>query len=355
MACLMSSLLPVALATPGALAEPPAYEISARLPVGGEGGWDCLTFDSATNRLFVARSSHVQVVDLVKDSVIGDIPNTPGVHGVALVQDLGQGFTSNGRDSSVTVFDLKTFATLATVRLPARNPDVIVYDPVSKRVFTFNGGSASATAIDASSRAIAGTVALDGRPEFAVPDGLGHMYVNIEDSSLVTCFDTRTLKVLSSWPLAPGEEPSGMAADLKHRRLFSACGNRKLVVLDMDSGKHVADVEIGSGVDGAAFDAGLGLVLTSNGEGTLSVIRQESPDRYSKVADVPSQRGARTLALDETSHRVWVATAEFGETPAPTAERPHPRPPIVAGSFVILGLDARGVVKSGSPQSRKSR
>jgi hypothetical protein len=171
----------------------------------------------------------------------------------------------------------------------------------------------------------------------------------------VTCFDTGTLKVLSNWSLSPGEGPSGLAADLKHRRLFSACSNHKLVVLDMDSGKHVADVEIGAGVDGAAFDPGLALVLTSNGEGTLSVIREETPDRYTKMADVPSQRGARTLALDETTHCVWVATAQFGEPPAPTAERPHPRPPMVPGSFVILGLDAKGVAKSGSPRPHQSR
>lgn len=327
------------------LAETAAYAPPAKATLGGEGGWDYLTVDPAAHRLYLSRSTHVMVVDTRTDSVVGDIPNTPGVHGVALVPESGHGFTSNGRDSSVTVFDVATLAAITTVKLPARNPDAIVYDPASKRVFTFNGGSASATAIDPAGNTVVGTVILNGKPEAAVPDGNGRMYVNLEDSSAVVCFDTRKLEVLSRWPLAPGEEPTGLALDLEHHRLFAGCGNRKLIVLDSESGRRIAELPIGGGVDGVAFDAALQRVLSSNGEGTLSVFHEDAPDRYRPLGDVPTERGARTLTLDPTTHRVYTATAQFGETPAPTAERPHPRPSLVPGSFVILRLDAKG----GSP------
>jgi DNA-binding beta-propeller fold protein YncE len=251
----------------------PPYEVVARMPVGGEGGWDCLTFDGTTHRLFVTRGSHVQVVDTQRDTVIGDIPNTPGVHGVALVPEVGHGFTSNGRDSTVTVFDLTTLEMVASVKLAARNPDIIIYEPVSKRVFAFNGGSANATAIDPTTNQIAGSVALGGKPEFAVADGNGRVFVNLEDSSAVACFDAKSLQVLSRWPLAPGEEPSGLAMDREHRRLFAGCGNHKLIVLDADSGRRIADLPIGDRVDGVAFDPALHRVLSTNGDGTLSVIR----------------------------------------------------------------------------------
>jgi DNA-binding beta-propeller fold protein YncE len=329
-------------------ASPPPYTISTRIPVGDEGGWDYLTYDPDGHRLFVSRSTHVQVVDARRDSVVGDIPNTFGVHGIALVPDVGRGYTSNGRDSSVTVFDLKTLKVSTTLRIPGLNPDAILYDPVSKRVFTFNGRSSDATAIDPAKNVVVGTVPLAGKPEAGVADGRGRIYVNIEDKSLVTCFDARTLKVIASWPVAPGEEPSGLAMDRVHRRLFSACGNQKLVVLDADSGKVVTSLPIGDRVDGAAFDPALQVALTTNGEGTLSVIHEDSADHYTKVADAPTQKGARTIALDEASHRVYTCTAQFGDTPAPTAEQPHPRPKIVPGSFVILALDAKVGTATGS-------
>ena len=336
--CAASAL--AALSVPGH-ADTPAYEIVARMPVGGEGGWDYLTFDPASHRLFVTRGSHVQVVDTARDTVVGDIPNTNGVHGVVLVPEVGHGFTSNGRDSTVTVFDLKTLAAVASVRLPGRNPDAILYDPASERVFAFNAGSASATAIDPEKNQVIGNVALGGQPEFAVADGRGRVYVNLEDSSAVVSFDTRTLKVLSRWPLAPGEEPTGLAMDRARRRLFSACANQKLIVLDANSGRRIADLPIGARCDGVTFDPALGLILSTNGDGTLSVIREDSADRYTKLADVPTQRGARTVALDEATHRVYTCTAQYGETPAPTAEQPHPRARPVPGSFVILALDAK--------------
>jgi len=336
---LVAGRLTTFLAAPKASPPSVPYQITDRKLLAGEGGWDCLTFDADARRLFVTRSSHVQVVDAVHDSIVGDIPGTNGVHGVALVPEVGHGFTSNGRDSSVTVFDLRSLATLATVKLPARGPDVILYEPVSKRVFTFNGGSSSATAIDPTTNRVVGSIALDGRPEFAVADGRGRIDVNLEDSSAVDCFDARTLKIVARWPLGPGQEPTGLAIDLAHRRLFSGCANQKLVVMDADSGRIVADLPIGDRCDGVAFDAGLQRVLASNGEGTLSVIHEDTPDRYTKVADVPTQRGARTLTLDETTHRVYTCTAEYGEPPPPTAEQPHPRPKMIPGTFVILALD----------------
>lgn len=317
------------------------YEVTARMPIGGEGGWDYLTFDAGSQRLFVTRGSHVQVIDTVRDSLIGDIPNTSGVHGVALAPELAHGFTSNGRDSSVTVFDLETLATVATVKLAARGPDAILYDPTSKRVFTFNGGTSNATAIDPATNQVIGNVALGGRPEAAVADGRGRIFVNLEDSSVVACFDSRTLKILSRWPLAPGEGPTGLAIDRDHRRLFAGCANRKLVVLDAESGRRIANLPIGERCDGVGFDAGLQQVVTTNGDGTLTVVHEDSPDRYTALADVPTQRGARTVAMDEHAHCVYTCTAQYGEAPAPTAEQPHPRAPLVPGSFVVLRLDAK--------------
>lgn len=330
-----------ALDSRSAHADPATYEIVTRMPVGGEGGWDYLTFDPHTQHLFVTRGSHVQVIDTGRDTVIADIPNTSGVHGVALALDLGRGFTSNGRDSSVTVFDSKTFETLTKVKLPARGPDDILYDPASKRVFTFNGGSSNATAIDPASNTVIGSVALGGRPEAAVTDGQGRVYVNLEDSSAVTCFDTRTLQVISRWSLAPGEGPTGLAMDRTHRRLFAGCANQKLIVLDADSGHVIADLTIGERCDGVGFDAGLQCVVSANGDGTLSAFREESPTRFAKLPDVPTQRGARTLAMDEVSHRIYTCSAQYGAAPAPTAEQPHPRAPMVPGSFVIIELAAQ--------------
>jgi DNA-binding beta-propeller fold protein YncE len=310
--------------------------IAHRFLLGGEGGWDALTMDAPTHRLFVTHGTRVQVVDVKTDSVVGEIPDTPGVHGVALAPPSHRGFTSNGRDSSVTVFDSKTLAVLARIKLQARNPDAIEYDPVSKRVFVFNGGSASATAIDAAAGTIVGNVALDGKPEFAAADGKGRMYVNLEDSSAVLAFDTRTLRILHRWPLAPGEEPSGLAMDREHRRLFAGCSNRKLIVLDADDGHVVSVLPIGERVDGVAYDPSRHLVFSSNGEGTLTVIHEDGPDRYTVLENAPTQAGARTLALDESTGYVYLPTAEFGPPPPPTADRPHPRESIVPGTFVVL-------------------
>ena len=331
-------LLVLAIASAGvsAASNSPHFKVAHRILLGGDGGWDALTVDGSTHRLFVTHGTRVQVVDVQTDKVVGEIPETPGVHGVALAHDLGRGFTSNGRDSSVTMFDLKSLAVLGKLKLNARNPDAIEYDPISKRVFAFNGGSASATAIEAAADTVIGSVPLGGKPEFAAADGMGKIYVNLEDSSAVVAFDARTLKILHRWPLAPGEEPSGLAMDREHRRLFAGCSNEKLVVLDADDGHVVSVLPIGKSVDGVAFDAKRQLVFSSNGEGTLTVIHEDGPDKYSVVETVPTQKGGRTLALDETDGSVYVPTAEFGPPPAASADHPHPRPSVVPGTFVVL-------------------
>jgi DNA-binding beta-propeller fold protein YncE len=316
----------------------PGYHVVHRIKAGGEGGWDYVTVDPEGNRLFLSRGTHAMVIDLGRDSVVGDIPNTAGIHGVALAPELNRGFTSNGRDSSVTIFDYKTLAPIAVVRIPGRNPDAILYDPATKRVFTFNGGTSNATAIDATNGTVVGTVDLGGKPETAVSDG-GKVYANIEDKSEIAVFDPKTLAVLARWPLAPCEEPSGLAIDRVHQRLFAGCGNKTMAVVDMRTGKVVGTPAVGSGVDAAGFDPGTQLAFTSNGEGTITVVHEDTPDKYTVVETVPTQRGARTMAVNPKTHRLYTVTAEFGPAPAPTADRPRPRPPMIPGTFVVLELD----------------
>jgi DNA-binding beta-propeller fold protein YncE len=316
------------------------YHLIKKIPVGGEGGWDYLTFDSQARRLYISHTNRVDIVDVESGKIVGEVPNTKGVHGIALAPEFNRGFTSNGRDSTATIFDLKTLQSVSQVNT-GKNPDAIIYDPKSKRVFTFNGGSRDATAIDAQSGKIVGTIALNGRPEFAVADGKGMVYVNLEDKSAVVAFDANSLTVKSTWSLAPGEEPTGIAMDKDARRLFVGCANQKLIVMNADNGRVVATLPIGRGVDAVAFDPHLKLAFTSNGEGTLTVVREDAPDKFSVVENAKTQRGARTLALDEKTHDVYLATAEFGAPPAPTPERPRPRPTIVPGSFVILVMGTK--------------
>ena len=316
----------------------PGYHVIRRINTGGEGGWDYITVDAEGNRLFLSRGTHAMVIDLGRDSVVGDIPNTAGIHGVALAPDLNRGFTSNGRDSSVTIFDYKTLAPIAVVKIPGRNPDAILYDPATKRVFTFNGGTSNATAIDATNGTVLGTVDLGGKPETAVSEG-GKIYVNIEDKSEIAVFDPKTLAVQARWPLAPCEEPSGLAIDRVHQRLFAGCGNKTMAIVDMRTGKVVASRAVGDGVDAAGFDPGTQLAFTSNGEGTITVIHEDTPDKYTVVETVPTQRGARTMAVNPKTHRLYTVSADFGPPPPPTADRPRPRPPMIPGTFVVLELD----------------
>jgi YVTN family beta-propeller protein len=318
-------------------AKAPGYHVTRKTILGGEGGWDYLTVDSKARRVYISRGTHVMVVDADTAALVGDIPNTNGVHGIAVVADLDKGFTSNGRDNAVTVFDLKTLKVLATVPV-GKNPDAIIYDPSSQRVFTFNGVSHDTTAIDAKTNTVAGTIALGGKPEFAAADEKGHMFVNIEDKSEIIQFDANKLTVENHWSIAPGKEASGLALDRKHRRLFAVCSNKLMVVMNADNGAVVTTLPIGSGSDGAGFDPETGLAFSSNGEGTLTVVHEDSPDKFTVVETVPTQARARTMALDTKTHQVFSVTAEFGPMPEATAQQPRPRAPMVPGTFTLLTL-----------------
>jgi DNA-binding beta-propeller fold protein YncE len=331
----------IALISAAIAASAPGYHIVDTWKLGGEGGWDYLKVDSDAHRLYIARATRVMVIDTESGKPVGEISDTPGVHGVALVPEIGKGFASNGREDTVSVFDLQSLKTLTKIKVGNR-PDAIWYDPASKRVFTFNAGSQDATAIDAEKGAVAGTVPLGGKPEFAASDGKGTVYVNIEDKNQLVAFDATQLKEKQRWPLAGCDEPSGLAMDQKNRRLFVGCGNKVMPVVDADSGKILASLPIGGGVDATAFDDQAGLAFASCGEGVLTVVREESPGKFSVAETVNTQRGARTMALDSKTHRVFTVTAGFGPPPAPTAAQPHPRPSILPDTFVVLVLGKSG-------------
>lgn len=307
-----------------------------RWRLGGSGGWDYLTLDVDARRLYVTRGDRVVVVDADKGSHIGEIAHTDGVHGVALAPDLGRAFTSNGRDNSITVFDPKSLKTLQQIKVDGQNPDAILYDTASKRVFTFNGRSANASAFDAATGKAVGTIALSGKPEFPVSDGNGRVFVNIEDKGELAVIDAKALKVVASWPLHGCEEPTGLAFDTAHHRLFSVCQNEKMVVTDSEDGRRVATVKIGKGPDAVVFDGEHQLVYSSNGEGTLTVVREDDADHFTVVENVATQKSARTLAFDPKTQRIFLAAASFGAPPAATVDQPNPRPPMQVDSFTIL-------------------
>jgi DNA-binding beta-propeller fold protein YncE len=273
-------------------------------------------------------------MDVDTYAIVGDIPDTQGVHGIALAPDLGRGFTSNGRTNTVTVFDLKTLQTLSTATT-GDGPDAILYDPASKRVFTFNGRAGTATAIDAAKAGTHGvsglTINLGSKPEFAVADGAGHVYNNLEDKSLVVQIDSRSRQILNQWPLEPCESPSGIAIDTQHRRLFVGCHNKLMAIMDADTGKVVATVPIGEGVDANSFNPATQLAFASNGDGTLTVVHEDSPDKYTVIENVVTKKSARTMALDLKTHNIFLAAADF-DPPVPGQERPKMKP----GTFVIL-------------------
>ena len=328
----------LAAAPLGAQAGAPGYHVTRRVTLGGEGGWDYLTADSAAHRLYVTHATHVLVVDTDRDSVVGDIPNTPGVHGVALAPDLGRGYVSDGRDSTVTVFDLKTLAVLARVKVTGP-PDAILYEPATRRVLTFNHRSGDATALDAATLVVLGTIPLGEEPEFATSDGRGRVFVNLEGPGQLLAIDARALAVTGRWPLAPCAEPTGMAIDRGRGRLFVGCGNRLMAVVDASSGEVLQTLPIGAGCDGAAYDAGTGLAFASAGDGTITVVEPDARGRYAVTATVATQRGARTMTVDPRTHRLYTVTATFGPAPAATADNPRPRPAMVPGSFTLLVVE----------------
>jgi DNA-binding beta-propeller fold protein YncE len=312
------------------------YHVIKKYKLGGEGGWDYLALDPESRHLFISRGTHVIVINADSGKPVGDIPDTPGVHGIALAPEFNRGFTSNGREGTVSIFDLKTLALVRKVKDVGENPDAILYDPATKRVFTFNGRSHDSTAIDAASGKIVGKIPLDGKPEFGVSTGAGEIFVNIEDKSELSVFDPQALKVKSTWPLGPCQEPSGLAMDIKNRRLFSGCDNKMMAVVNADTGKVITTLPIGEGVDANRFDPETHLAFASCGEGVLTVVKEESPDKYSVLENVPTQAGARTMELDSKDHQIYLVTAEFGPKPAPTADQLNPRPPVLPDSFVVL-------------------
>jgi len=305
------------------------FKVLKKYELGGEGGWDYLTADAASRRLFISRGTHVMVMNLDDGKIVGDIPKTAGVHGIALAAKHKRGFTSNGGDSTVTIFDTETLKEVARVKV-GTGPDAILYDPATDRVFTMNGRGKDATALDAATGEVVGTVKLDGKPEAAVSDEKGMIYVNLEDKSEIVAFDAKKLEVKSRWPLAPGQEPAGLAIDLANHRLFSTCHNEKMVVLDTNTGKVLANLTIGKGTDAAAFDAEAGLAFSSNRDGTLNVVEAPADGKFSVVANVQTQLGAKTMALDTKTHNIYLATAQFKEAEA--GKRPTPVP----NTFLIL-------------------
>ncbi len=312
------------------------YAISKKIALGGEGGWDYLSYDAPSNRLFITRGTRVQVVDPDKGAVVGEIADTPGVHGVAVAGGQGKGYTSNGRDNSVSVFDLKSLKTLAKIPTSGgENPDYIAYDHVSKRVLAFNGRSHNASVIDTTTDKLVATITLSGKPEAAVADGKGMMFVDIEDKNEIMAIDTRKAAVVATWALPGCNEPAGLAMDEKTRRLFVGCHNKQLLVLNADNGKVVATLPIGEGVDANAFDAEKNLIFSSQSDGTLSIIKQESADKYSVQQTVATQKFARTMALNPTSHEVYLVTAEFDQLP-PAEGQSRPQRKMRPDTFTLL-------------------
>ena len=327
----MRKLLIIALLPLLVGAAPTGYHVTGEIKIGGEGGWDYLTADSAGRRLYVSHASHVVVVDLDTNQVVGDIPDTPGVHGIAIAAELNRGFVSNGRSNNVSIVDLKTLQTLSQVDT-GRNPDCILFAPGRNEVYAFNGRGQSATVFDAKTGTIVTTIPLEGKPEFAQADAkAGLVFNNLEDKSEVVVIDTKTHTVTNRWPIAPGEEASGMAFDEKNHRLFLGCGNKMMAMMDSTSGKILATVPIGDGVDANAFDPGTQLAFASCGDGTTTIAREEAPDKLTVVQTLETERSARTMTIDPATHKIYLASAKF-EAPAQGQRRGR----MVPGTFKIL-------------------
>jgi DNA-binding beta-propeller fold protein YncE len=345
MSSLIRSFLPamllslsMAASVVGQSANTPGYHVVRRIPLGGDGRWDYITVDTVGNRLFIARQTRIMVVDPVSGKLLGEIPGLDGAHGVALDYSTGHGFASSGRDGQVTMFDLKTLKVLG--KAPAANDaDAILYDPVSRHVFTFNGDAGTSSVIDPTSGKAVGNIPLVGKPEFGVSAGDGKLYVNIEDRGEIAEIDANSQRVTRRWSLAPCTEPTGLAIDRVHHRLFSGCHNKVMAISDAIAGQVIGTVPIGEGVDGDAFDPATGLAFASNGEGTLSVVHEDGPAKFRTIASVATSRGARTMALDPRTHQIFTVTADLGPTLAATEQDPHPRPSVVPGSFRLLVLE----------------
>ena len=315
-----------------ALAAPLQYKVVKHIALGGDGGWDYLTVDSAARRVYVSRGTRMMVVDADSGKLAAEIPDTPGVHGIALAPELNKGFISAGRANNVVVVDLKTLKATGTVAA-GENPDAILYEPGTKRVFAFNGRSKNVTVIDADSLKVLATIPVSGKPEFAAYDGHGQVFVNIEDKGTVAVIDAKAMKVTSEWPLAPCEAPTGLAIDRKKGRLFAGCsGNKVMAVMDAKHGKLLASVPIGAGCDGTEFDPSNGLAFAANGrDGTVTVVGETTPGKFEAVETVATQVSGRTIALDAKTHQHFIPAAKM-QPPAAPGQRPTMEP----GSFELV-------------------
>ena len=322
------------------MAQTPQFHVQATWHIGGDGGWDYMTVDPAAHLLYIARGNRIQIVDVRTGKLIHEIDGLQGTHGVALDNHRKFGYISDGRAGAVRVFDRTTFQ--LTANIPAgENPDAILFEPSTQRVFAFNGRSQSATVIDAATNKVLKTIPLPGKPEFAQTDGKGIVYDNIEDKSEIVRIDAKTMAVTATWPVAPCESPSGLAIDRANHRLFSVCDNKLMAVVDTSNGKVIATPAIGDGPDATRYDAKRHLAFSSNGEGTLTVVKQNSANNYRPIQTLTTQRGARTQALDTSTGKIYVVTASFGPRPAATPQNPRPRPSILPDSFVVLVIGAK--------------
>jgi DNA-binding beta-propeller fold protein YncE len=317
---------------------PNGYKIVQQIHLEGDGGWDYLNADDATGMLYVSHGKMVNVANMKTGKSVATITDVNGVHGIAIAPEFNKGFISNGADSNVTVFNLKDFKVIEKVPVTGRNPDAILYEPFTKSIITWNGRSSNATVIDAKTDKVIQTIALAGKPEAAVSDGKGKVYVNIEDKSEVSMINVKTWKVEQTWSISPGEEPSGLALDNETHRLFSAT-DKLMVVLDAETGKVITTLPTGGRVDGAGFDPGLKRAYSSCGEGVLTVVQEENPNTFKVLANIPTQAGARTISVSAKTHRIYLPTAEFGPTPEKTADNPRPRPTLKPNTFTVLVLE----------------
>jgi YVTN family beta-propeller protein len=313
-----------------------SYRVAKTFPIGGDGKWDYPSVDTAAQRLYLSRGTHVVIVDTQTGRVAGDIADTPGVHGIALAPELGRGYISLGKSDRVKIFDLKTLDVIATVEAGAK-PDAILYEPQTRQVFAFNGHSSNATVIDAATNKVVATIALGGGPEFARADGAGNVYVNIESTNELVALDAKGRKVTARWPLPGCDGPTGLALDPTHHRSFSACANKKMSILDLNTGRSVATVPIGAFVDGAEFDADSQNAFSANGDGTLTVVHEADPEHFTVAQTLATPPGARTIALDANRHTLYLPTARFEQ--AASSKAAEPKDPL-PGSFFVLVVDA---------------
>jgi YVTN family beta-propeller protein len=312
------------------------YQFVTEIPIGGEGGWDILTIDSAVSRLYLSHATKVVVVDLNKNAVVGEVADTPGVHAFVAVPEVQRGFSSNGKESKSSVVDLTTLKTTSKINTGS-NPDAVVYEPRHGEVYIFNHTGNSVTVINCKTTTVSATIPLRGTPEFAAVDqAAGRVYCNIEDKSEVAVIDVDKHEVVAHWSLAPGEGPSGIALDASHHRLFSGCHNKMMVMLDTESGKVVGSVPIGAGVDGCAFDDATQLAFASCGDGTTTIAREEAPDKLTVLQTLKTERGARTMALDPQTHRIYLPTAQFQPPPSPSPGASPGRPSVVPNTLKLL-------------------